>query len=180
MDGIIQTFLLAMTPIGELRASIPVAVAVYGLNYTTAYFISVLGNLTPVVFLLLSFKPVSNWLIKNSRAFDKFFSWLFERTQKKVGERIKRYGPLALILFVAAPLPITGAWTGALVAFLFKIPFKKALPAILAGVMIAGLIVCLATYSGIVIEQYFGWLALLGLAVVITLGIIIPKKIWRI
>lgn len=166
----LQTFLLAMTPIGELRVSLPVALTVYQLNWGIAYLISVIGNLVPVVFLLLFLKPISNWLSKNFKFFQKFFFWFFEKTRKKYNSRMEKYGYPALIVFVAIPLPITGVWTGSLIAFLFGIPFQKAFSLITFGVIIAGLIVLLATQAGITIERYFGWQVLVGF--LLTIGFI--------
>ena len=78
----------------------------------------------------------------------RFFDWLFERTKKKA-ELVQRYEALGLILLVAIPLPATGAWTGCIAASLFKIKFKYAFPAILIGVLIAGIIVTFLTLMGI-------------------------------
>lgn len=149
MNGVIETFLLAMTPIGELRASLPVALAVYKMNWVLAFFVSVIGNLVPVVFLLLFLEPVSNWLSSKSLIFKRFFTWLFERTRKKSSSGMQKYGELGLMIFVAIPLPLTGAWTGAVVAFLFGIPFKKAFSLISSGVIIVGAIVLSLIKMGI-------------------------------
>ena len=165
----IQTFLLAMTPIGELRLALPVALTVYQLNWKVAYFISVLGNLVPVVFFLLFLGPVSDWLSRKFSPFQKFFSWLFEKTRKRSQSKIRKYRYLALVPFVAIPLPLTGAWTASLVAFLYQIPFKIAFPLIALGVIIAGIIVLFATKAGITIERYFGWQVLFGILLAIGL-----------
>jgi uncharacterized membrane protein len=166
----IQTFFLAMTPVGELRAALPVALTVYQLNWLVAYFISVLGNLVPVVLLLLFLEPTSGWLSRKSNFFRKFFSWLFERTRKKSHSKIKKYGYWALIPFVAIPFPVTGGWTGSVIAFLYQIPFRIAFPLISLGVIIAGAIVLAATQTGIVIEKYFGWPVFFG--ILLTIGLI--------
>jgi len=166
----IQTFLLAMTPVGELRAALPTALAIYHLNWPIAYLISVMGNLVPVVFLLLFLEPVSGWLSRKSNFFQKFFSWFFEKTRKNSHSGMKKYGYLALIPFVAIPLPLTGGWTGSIIAFLYQIPFKVAFPLITFGVMIAGVIVLFATKAGITVEKYFGWPVLLGVLIVLGLG----------
>ena len=147
MMEILNTFLLAMTPIGELRVALPVALLVYNLHWFWAYFISVIGNMIPVIFLLLLLGPVSQWLSKELGSFKKFFDWLFERTRKKSTERIEKYGAIALVSFVAIPLPFTGAWTGAIVAFLFNIPFKKAFPLIFLGVLMSGAIMLLLSQT---------------------------------
>lgn len=159
----VLTFLLAMTPVGELRLSIPVALTTYNLPWPTAYIISVLGNLVPVLFFLMFLSPVCSWLSEKFVVFDKLFSWLFARTRKRHREKMRKYGYPALVLVVAVPLPITGGWTGTLVAFLFGIEFKRAFPLIALGVMTAGVIVTGLTKAGIAVEQYFGYQALLGL-----------------
>jgi uncharacterized membrane protein len=79
---------------------------------------------------------------------DRFFEWLFARTRKRSGA-LEKYGAIGLVLFVAIPLPVTGAWTGSAAAFLFGIPFRKAFPIILLGVMIAGGLVTAAVLGGV-------------------------------
>lgn len=134
-------------PISELRGAIPVAMGIYGMGPLEAYVLSVLGNLIPVVPLLLFLEPVSGYL-RRYHIFDVFFTWLFSRTRRNHTENFEKYGLLALTLFVAVPLPVTGAWTGCAAAFVFGIKFKHSLPAIAAGVMIAGVIVTVLTMTG--------------------------------
>jgi len=176
MLGILQTFLLAMTPVGELRLSIPVGINFYHLEQSVVYLISVLGNLVPAFFILLLFKPVSNFLSDKFKIFRLFFNWLFEKTKEKADSKIAKYGYFALIGFVAIPLPVTGAWTGSLVAVLFGIPIRKAFPLIGFGVMMAGVIVLIATNAGIAIEKYFGAQALLGVIFTAALFWILFRK----
>lgn len=135
----------AMLPISELRGAIPLALGVYKMSVGTAYLLSVLGNIIPVIFLLWLLEPVSKFLMKHSAIFNKFFTWLFERTRRRHKAAIQKWGPIALVFFVAIPLPITGGWTGSVVAFVFGIPFKKALPLIFLGILIAGVVVTLAS-----------------------------------
>ena len=137
----VATFIISMLPISELRGAIPVAIGVYNLNPAEAYFIAVVGNMVPVIFILKYINPVSKYLMSKSKFFNKFFTYLFERTRKKHNGKFEKWGALALITFVAIPLPVTGGWSGALAAFVFGIPFKKALPLIFLGVIIAGIIV---------------------------------------
>ena len=141
----LEVFLIAMSPIFELRGSIPVALGVYHLPVWSAFLISVLGNIMPVVFILLLLESLSGYLSRHSRLFRRFFAWLFERTRKKHAKTFEYGRDLALMIFVAIPMPFTGAWTGALCAFVFGIPFKRAFPAIAGGVVIAGIIVTLTT-----------------------------------
>ena len=142
----LATFLIAMLPIAELRVAIPVAIEGFNLMIGMAYVWSVLGNLVPAVLLLLFLDPVARFLMKHSKGFDRFFTWIFARTRRRFTATSERYGKfIALILFVAIPLPITGAWTGAAAAFLFNVPFKRSLAAITIGVLIAGIIVTIVT-----------------------------------
>lgn len=168
MSAEIQTFLLAMTPIGELRVSLPLALTVYHLDWKIAFFLSVIGNLIPSVLILFFMPFLSKWLSKNCRVCQKFFSWFFEKIKERHKAKMEKYGALALTAFVAIPLPLTGVWTGALIAFLFNIPFLKAFPLIALGVIIAGIIVLGLTSAGIGIERYFGWQILLGIILFIV------------
>lgn len=144
----VATMIIGALPISELRGAIPVAMGIYGMTPLEAYFFSVVGNLLPVIPLLLFLEPVSNYL-RRYRIFDIFFTWLFARTHRNHTERFEKYGTFALTLFVAIPLPVTGAWTGCAAAFVFGIKFKHSLPSITAGVMIAGVIVTVLTIMGI-------------------------------
>ncbi len=144
----IATVMIGATPVFELRGAIPIALGIYGMDPAAAYFFAVLGNMLPVIPLLLFLEPVSRFL-RRYRIFDIFFTWLFGRTRRNHSERFERYGTLALVLFVAIPLPVTGAWTGCAAAFVFGIRFIHAFSAILLGVLIAGLIVSAVTITGI-------------------------------
>lgn len=145
MHPYLSTFIAAMTPIGELRLAIPLALAKFDLSITEAYIIAVLGNLVPVVFLLLFLEAASLFLIGRSRTFERFFAWLFARTRSRVVHKYEAYGYAVLVLFVAIPLPITGAWTGSAAAYLIGIPFWRAFGLIATGVMISGIVVTLAS-----------------------------------
>jgi uncharacterized membrane protein len=146
------TFIVAMLPIIELRGAIPYALGV-GMPWPEAYLLAVIGNLVPVVPLLLFLGPVSDWL-QRMPIFGRFFDWVFARTRRRSGV-IERYGPIGLALFVAIPLPITGAWTGSAAAYLFGFPFKKAFPSITVGVLIAGGVVTLAVKGVIGLGSLF-------------------------
>jgi uncharacterized membrane protein len=141
----LATLLIAMIPIGELRASIPIALNVYHLSIFSSFTWSVIGNCLAVSLVLWLLPPLSSFLSKHFKIFNRFFSWLFNRTRRKRSKKFARWGALALITFVAIPLPFTGGWTGALAAFVFGVPFKKAFPIVALGVLIAGIIVTLIT-----------------------------------
>jgi uncharacterized membrane protein len=144
MTEILKTIILAMTPIGELRASIPVALFSYGLPAWQSFVFSVLGNMIPVVFLLLLLRPVSE-LLSKVIFIKKFLDWLFKKTEEKHEEKFLKFKDIALIILVAIPLPFTGVWTASLAALLFKIPFWRAFLLIFLGVLIAGVLVLLTS-----------------------------------
>lgn len=139
------TIIVAMLPISELRGAIPLAMGVYGLSPLTAFLLAVLGNIIPIIFLLWLLGRVSDYLSGHFYYFNRFFAWLFEKTRRKHNHRFEVWGSLALILFVAIPLPMTGGWSGTVAAFVFGIPFKRAFPLICLGIVIAGIIVTLAS-----------------------------------
>jgi uncharacterized membrane protein len=139
----LMTVVIAALPISELRGAIPYAIFEGKMSWQAAYPLAVLGNFIPVIPILLLLGSVSNWLMRY-RLWNKFFTWLFNRTRRR-GKVVERFEALGLILFVAIPLPITGAWTGCVAAFIFKIPLRLAIPAILCGILIAGVVVTLAS-----------------------------------
>jgi uncharacterized membrane protein len=129
-NDIVKTFLIAMAPIGELRVSLPLALTKFNMSLPLAFFFSVIGFMLPVMFI---------------GYFKWFFTWLFHYTRKKHSKRFEVLEEIALVTFVAIPLPMTGAWSGALAAFVFGIPPKKSLPLITLGVIGAGIIVTIIT-----------------------------------
>lgn len=142
-----MTLLAAALPVSEVRGAIPLAIGIYGYEPWQAYLLSVFGNLLPVIPLLLFLGPVSDYLRRYAIG-DRFFTWLFARTRKKYIQEHESFGLTALAIFVAIPLPMTGAWTGCAIAFLLGFRFWQAFGAIVAGVLIAGIIVT-ATVIGV-------------------------------
>jgi uncharacterized membrane protein len=136
---------MAMLPIVELRGAIPVGVAL-GLEVHYSFFLAIAGNLLPVPFIVVFVRRVLEWLQTKSRWLDRLVKKKVEKTMKNKA-LIYKYELLGLMLFVAIPLPGTGAWTGALLAALLDIRLKYAFPVILAGVIIAGIAVMFLTYG---------------------------------
>lgn len=137
-------FILSILPVSEIRGAMIYAFAQFEgvpVEIITAYVIAVIGNFLPVPFIMLAFRPIVKWL-KGTRVFRKPAQWLEERTVKKAG-KLSKASAGALMIFVAIPFPTTGAWTGAMIASLLDMRFKYALPAIMAGIMIAGIIMAL-------------------------------------
>lgn len=141
------TLVAAALPVSEVRGAIPLAICVYKFSPLDAYLLSVFGNLLPIIPLLLFLGPVSDYLRRFSWG-DWFFSWLFARTRRKYIQEHENFGLTALAIFVAIPLPMTGAWTGCAVAFLLGFRFWPAFAAIAVGVLAAGVIVT-ATVAGV-------------------------------
>ncbi len=159
----LKVFLWAMTPVGEVRAAIPIGITLYKMSPAAVYFLAVSGNLFAVFLILVFLNFVPRWSSGKIYFFNRFFSRLFSQTKKNHGDGVRKYGPYFLPIFVAIPLPITGGWTASFIAFVFDIPFKKAFPLIGAGIMAAGLIVLFLTEAGIALERNFGWQALTGI-----------------
>ena len=135
--------LLAMLPIIELRGSIPVAQAVFDMAPVTAFLWSVLGNTIPVPIILWFFPPFVEWIEGKWEWLHSFLIRLQARTARKHTARFERLRDLALITFVAIPLPVTGAWSGSLAAVVFGIEKRRAIPLIFVGIVIAGIVVSL-------------------------------------
>jgi uncharacterized membrane protein len=131
--------LVSMMPIFELRGAIPLAVLHFKMPLLTAFLLSWAGNLIPVLPLIYFLEPIRKAL-SHIEIIDKFFKWFYARTYKR-GEKVMKVGALGLTLFVAIPLPVTGAWTGSVMAILFNIKPRYAFPAIILGVTIAGIVV---------------------------------------
>ena len=145
MKDILLTFLVAMVPVVELRGAIPFGV-VRGLNLWTAIIASMLGNLIPVPFIILFIRKIFAWM----RAHMPKLDGLVIRMEKKAEKNraaVEKYAFWGLVILVAIPLPGTGAWTGALIAALLDLRLKLAVPAITAGVFLAGIIISLLTYG---------------------------------
>ena len=136
--------LIATLPIVELRGSIPIGILYFGLNWKLVVIFSIIGNIIPIFFILFLFGVVERFL-RRFKIFDKFFNWLFKRTLARSGT-IEKYEELGLMLFVAIPAPVTGAWTGSLASYLFKLSYLKSILFIILGVLIAACIVTTLTF----------------------------------
>ena len=140
----IMTFFISMIPVIELRGAIPLAAAA-GMPWPLTFIASALGNMLPVSFIVVYIRRVFLWLKDRSR-----LAGLVYRLEKRASAKAKsiyKYELLGLAIFVAIPLPGTGAWTGALVAGVLNMRLKYALPAILSGVLAADAIICVLSYG---------------------------------
>jgi uncharacterized membrane protein len=145
MDAFSPLFviLLVAIPLFEACYAIPFAILI---DFSPGYgfVLGIIGNLLPVIPLLPTLGPVSAWLQARCSQMDRFFSWLFTRTRRNK-DLVYRWGALALFLFVAIPLPMTGSWSGCAMAFVFNIEFKGAFAAISTGAVVVALITTLPT-----------------------------------
>ena len=158
MDGLVQwfmealdglagewvAFIISMVPILELRGGL-LAASLMGVNILRAVPLCIVGNIIPIPFILWFITPIFTALKKT-----KLFRPLVEKLEKKAmgrSDKIQKGYFWGLVLFVGIPLPGTGAWTGALIASLLNIPFKKAFPAILLGILVATVIMALVSYG---------------------------------
>ena len=140
----VYVLIISMLPIIELRGAIPVAFAL-GMPLVPSFIVAVVGNLLPVPFILWLITPFCNWLKTT-----KMLSWFPEFLERKVNknkEKVTKYANWGLFLFVAIPLPGTGAWTGALIASFLDFKFRDAFIAITGGVITAGIIMSAVSYG---------------------------------
>lgn len=141
----LATFIISMIPVIELRGAIPIGVGL-GLSHAEAMGISIIGNMLPVPFIILFIRPIFRWMTKKSGKLARLAEKLEAKAEGK-WDRIHRYQFFALTIFVAIPLPGTGAWSGALIAAVMNMRLRNALPSILLGVLIAGILVSGITYG---------------------------------
>ena len=157
--------IISALPIVELRGALPVAINLFHMAWYQAFWLAIVGNLLPVPILLLFLDSLAK-LVSRVKIGKRVVNWVFEHTRRR-GMAIERYERLGLTLFVAIPLPVTGAWTGSIAAFLLGLKFRYAFLSILMGILIAGAIVtslCLLGWIGAIIAgvglsalAVFGW-----------------------
>ena len=145
LGKILMTLAVSMIPVIELRGAIPIGVAA-GLSPWLAIPVAIIGNLIPVPFIILFIRKVFAWMRRKLPRLDGVVTRLEQRAENKK-ETVLRYEFWGLFVFVAIPLPGTGAWTGALIAAMLDMRLKKALPSIALGVLTAGIIVAFVTYG---------------------------------
>ena len=143
----IITVFIGMVPIVELRGAIPIGILALGLNFKEAFICAFIGNIIPVYFIVKYIRPLFDFFGR-WKPFKKIIDWATEKATKKIeeSERLQNFVSLGLFLFVAIPLPGTGAWIGSLIANFLDVPPKKAVPVIIFGVAVAGVI--MSAFSG--------------------------------
>ncbi len=138
----------SMLPIIELRGAIPMAAA-FNMPWWSAFILSIVGNMLPVPIILLFIKKFLTWAAGSKIKFlNKLANWLNRKVEKN-RPKIEKYAFWGLCVFVAIPLPTTGAWTGSLVAAMIDMKFWKAMLTAFVGVLIAAVIVTVIVYGGV-------------------------------
>jgi len=140
----LKVFLMSMVPVLELRAAIPWGAGL-GMPWYVNYLIAIVGNSLPVPFILLFIRAILDWM-KRVKGLSKIALWLEAKAEKN-SAKVNKYAAWGLFLFVAIPLPGTGAWTGSLVAAVFRMRLKHSLVSVICGVLTAGLIVTGISYG---------------------------------
>ena len=139
------TVLVSMIPVIELRGGIPFGVGV-GLPVWLAYLAAIIGNMLPVPFIVVYIRRIFQWMRRHLPRLNYLVTRLEQKDHLK-GRMVTKYKYLGLAIFVAIPLPGTGAWTGALAAAFLDMPLRKALPSIFAGVLVAGVAISILTFG---------------------------------
>lgn len=139
------TALVSMVPVVELRGGIPFGVAL-GLAHWQAFLAAVVGNIIPLPFIVVYIRRIFQWMRRHLPKLDKLVDKLEQKAHLK-GRTVTKYKYLGLMIFVAIPLPGTGGWTGALVAAFLDMPLRRAIPALVLGVLIAGFLILGLTYG---------------------------------
>ncbi len=139
-------FFVSMVPLIELRGAIPIAAGM-GLPFIQYYIIAILGNMIPLPFIYFFARKILVWG-SDKPVIGKFFTWCLEKGEKG-GKKLQATAGkglfVALLLFVGIPLPGTGAWTGTLAASILDMDFKSSVLAVMLGVILAGIIMALAS-----------------------------------
>ena len=142
-------FFTAMAPVSELRASIPLGLVRFDQPWWLVFLLSVAGNLVPVPVLVLTLRRVGRWMEQMPYPIGPLLRWRAEQLRRRYEGAVKRYGPAVIGLVVAIPLPFSGAWTGALLAWALQVPPRQSILAIGAGVLLAGALVTALTLAGV-------------------------------
>lgn len=145
----ILTVILGAMPIIELRYVMIISQYAFNLTPLQAFICGLIGNIIPVYFIVKYIRPLFDFFGR-WKFFKKIIDWASERATKKIAEneRLQNYTALGLFIFVAVPIPTTGAWVGSLIANFLDMPPKKAVPPIILGIIVAG-IITVATNGGI-------------------------------
>lgn len=143
----LEIIFLAMLPITELRASIPIGITVFHLSAVSAFGFSLIGTMIPLIFLFLFLPSFLKMLSKHFSPIHTLLERYFYQLSKKHEKKLNLYGSLFLFVFVAIPHPGGGVWTASILAILFHMKRRYAIPAIVCGLIVSGFIVLAITFG---------------------------------
>ena len=144
----LATVLLSIAPMTESRLTIPLAVTVWHLPPVAAYCLAMIGNAIPFFPIFFGFRAAKLWAEQHAPWSVQWFDHALRRVQRKIGTQYERWGLLAVFFFVAIPLPGTGVWSGALLAVVLELSWKRAALVVLGGMFAMGAIVLMVTLAG--------------------------------
>ena len=147
---VLSTFIISFLPIVELRGAIPIGLIIFELPWTEVYLISCFGNILVVPILFYLLKPIES-LLSRFEFFKRLFQKLTGSAKSRVEKKLERYELFGLVIFVSIPLPVTGAWTATIAAYVLRLNFPKTLLCISVGVLTAGAIVTALTLGGVIL-----------------------------
>ncbi len=151
----VAVFLLAMTPIIEVRGSIPLAIGFYNMSPLAAIVWSFLGNITAGFLVIVTAMPIVHWVIARYAPVRHVWEKYIHRIETRNRAAFEKWGAIALVLFVAIPLPMTGVFAGAVASTIFQVPLRRSLPLLLIGSIIASLLVATVTVGFRALAQGF-------------------------
>ena len=153
LSEIFQVLVLSAAPITELRASIPLAMVQFGFQWYEALLLAIIGNILPVITLPWILLKAEPQMRKFPAPFYRFLHWRANKLEKQNAKWFIKYGRFSLVPLVAIPLPLTGAWTGCLAAWVFNLHPRNSIPFLTIGVLGAGIIVTAITTLGISLRE---------------------------
>ena len=148
----IATVILSALPFTESRLTIPVAVTVWNMTPISAYLFAMLGNALPFFPVYFGFRFAKRFAETYAPWSVVWFDRALHRVQRKIGNTYERFGLLAVIAFIAVPLPGTGVWSGSLLAVLLELSWKRAMLAVMIGMLLMGGIVLVLTLAGVAVD----------------------------
>lgn len=151
MFKLLSVLITGALPILEIRGAIPLGVGVYGLPLPLVFTLGFVGNIIPVLILLWGLDPFLRLIRRWSHLWwlDQFITATLNFSHRQHSRHFEKWGNLALFVFVALPLPGTGGWTGAILAYLFGFSFGFALLSIALGIIVAGAVISVITLGGV-------------------------------
>jgi len=149
----LYTLILSASPLLELRGAIPLGIVVYSLPIWLVLILALVGNIIPPLFLIPIIGKLEGFLENHFPFWQRVFAKILKRTRDNHEKKFEYLKEFALVVLVAIPFPLTGAWSASLAAYIFGIPYKKAIPLIFLGLVIASVIVTLVTIG--VVDVFF-------------------------